>query len=394
MIRSETGRLPLDYGNIAFLVGTPLAALLGASWSVYHYGFVWFDLFHAIVWYLITGLAVTGGYHRYYAHRSYECGRPLQLYHLVLGAAAAENSVLNWAADHRFHHRFVDTDKDPYNILRGFFYAHIGWVFYQETRSPYERYRNVPDLLKDPLVRWQDRWYPFLVVLMAFVAPTLVGAAFGRPLAGLIWGGFVRIVIVQHMTFLINSAAHFFGPRPYALDNTARDNWWLGPITFGEGYHNFHHKFQADYRNGVRWYQFDLTKWFVLAMRGMGLAWRLKRTPEPLILKARLEVEMQRVENRLAAIGASERLWTKIQSRLLAGRSRFEQAMRAYQHARVEYRSQKRRPGASGEIHRQWAAQLRHYRRELSEARKRWTGLIESLNRLPNSSPQGLSSGA
>lgn len=282
---------PLDWVNAVFITATPSIALIGTFWYVSLHGMTWLEAANFLVMFLLTGIAVTGGYHRYYAHRSYECGRPLQLFYLVFGAAAVENSVLNWACDHRNHHRYVDRAEDPYNILRGGLYAHMGWVFYKDTRPAASKYQNVPDLLRDPLVRWQDRYYLPLVVGATFLLPTLIGLLQGRPAGGLLWGGFLRVSMVHHMTFLINSAAHLYGSRPYSLDNTARDNAWLGLFTFGEGYHNFHHAFQADYRNGVRWHQFDIGKWWIQAMRCLGLAWRLKRTPESAILTARLKVE-------------------------------------------------------------------------------------------------------
>ncbi|MBI5631695.1 MAG: fatty acid desaturase [Elusimicrobia bacterium] len=377
---------PLNYGNIAFLTLTPLVALLGTSWYVCHHGITKLELANFFVMYLLTGVAVTGGYHRYYAHKSYECSRLLQLFYLVFGAAAAENSVLNWASDHRIHHRFVDKKEDPYNILRGGFYAHMGWIFYKDTRRLHDKYRNVPDLLKDPLVLWQDRWYLFLVVAATFALPTYIGLVQGRPVGGLLWGGFLRVVVVHHMTFFINSLAHLCGSRPYAVTNSARDNWWLGPLTFGEGYHNFHHKFQADYRNGIRWYQFDLTKWWLHAMRVLGQVRRLKRTPESLILKARLEVQVRHVEARLAAVGASGKMWGRIQPRLRSGRERLELAMARYHQAKLDYRRQKHQ--WSEDMRRQWEANLGYCRAELQEARRRWAGMIRAMNRISHPSAE------
>ncbi len=375
-----------DFVNIAFLAITPLIAVLGTAAYVWRQGLVWQDAVLFFVMYYLTGLGITAGYHRYYAHRTYECRRPLQLLYLVFGAAAVENSVLNWASDHRDHHRYVDREEDPYNILRGGLYAHVGWIFYKDTRDQKRRFQNVPDLLKDPLVAWQDRWYLAIVALAGFGLPTLVGALYGRPLAGLLIGGFLRCVVVQHMTFLINSAAHLWGSRPYTEDNTARDSWWLGLFTFGEGYHNFHHKFQADYRNGIRWYQFDLGKWWLLAMRAIGQADRLRKAPEPLILKARLEVQMRHVEQKLAAAQAPERMWQKVQSRLEAGRRRLEGAYAQYQVAKAEYL--RRKHEWSEDVRRQWREQVEAHQAEFDDARRRWNDLLRAMNRIPRPSAQ------
>ncbi len=381
---------PLDWVNLSFLALTPVVALAGSVWYAVNYGVTWLEVSNFFFMYWLTGVGITAGYHRYYSHRSYDCSRPLQLVYLIFGAASVENSALNWSADHRYHHRFVDTDQDPYNILRGGLYAHMGWIIRRETRDDETRYKYVPDLLRDPLVMWQQRWYLAIVLLASFVLPTLIGWAGGRPLGGLIFGGFLRVVVVQHMTFFINSLAHLYGSRPYDTANTARDNWMLSPLTFGEGYHNFHHKFQADYRNGIHWYQFDLGKWWIRFFHWMGWAWRLNRTPERLILKAKLEVQMLEIEERLAAARAPERLWQKVQSRLQAGRERVEAAMAQYHQAKLDYKRQGHR--WSTDMRRQWEAKVAAYREESVEARRRWRDMMEALNRIPHPSAQSLAS--
>jgi stearoyl-CoA desaturase (Delta-9 desaturase) len=379
-------RRPLDWVNIAFLTLTPLVAVFGTAWYGWHYGVTKLELGLFFVMYAFTGMGITAGYHRYFSHRTYDCSRALQLFYLIFGAAAVENSVLHWCSDHRYHHQFVDTDEDPYNILRGGLYAHMGWIFYKDTRDHKKTFVNIPDLVKDPLVAWQDRWYLFLVVAVCFGLPTLVGALAGRPVGGLLWGGFLRVVIVQHATFFINSLAHLWGTKPYSLKDTARDNGVLGLVTFGEGYHNFHHKFQADYRNGYRWYQIDVTKWWLLAMRWLGQAWKLKRTPEPLILRAKLQVQMEQVDQRLAAVNAPERMLRKIAYRLERGRRRFEHAYAQYQVAKIEHRKQ--RDLWTEEMRQQWHAKAEVYKAELTEARHRWRDLMKAMERLPRPTPQ------
>ena len=272
--------------------------------------------------YMLTGIGITAGYHRYYAHRTYDCAGFLKAYYLLFGAAAAQNSVLNWSSDHRYHHRFVDTDADPYNVKRGGLWAHVGWIFYKNTENDEVRYKNVPDLLKDRWILWQHRWYIAILAVVSFGLPAAVGLLEGRPWGGLLWGGFIRVVLVHHTTFFINSLAHLYGSQTYSLDNTARDSWWLGPLSFGEGYHSFHHKFQFDYRNGVRWYHFDIAKWMIHAFSKFGWTWRLSRAPDPMILKARLAVETRQLAIRLAAAGASQKLWDRIQARLESGSAR------------------------------------------------------------------------
>ncbi|MDE1977359.1 MAG: fatty acid desaturase, partial [Elusimicrobia bacterium] len=304
----------------------------------------------------------------------------LQLFYLIFGAAAVENSALNWTADHRNHHRFVDTDAEPYNINRGGFYAHMGWICYRDSRDPKTRYQSVPDLLKDPLLMWQHRWYLAIVIVAGFVFPAVLGHLAGRPLlAGLLWGGFLRVTLGHHMTFLINSAAHLWGKRPYSLDNSARDNWVLAPLTFGEGYHNFHHKFPSDWRNGVRWYQFDMTKWWLALMRPLGLVSNLRRTPEPHILKARLQVELAAAKNK---ISAAEPTWRahwgeRIHESLEAAKTRVEAAMERYHQATLERARHAPSPMRQG-----LESRLEAYRTEFLNARMSWKSAMRLVNRL------------
>ncbi len=381
---------PYDWVNIVFLLVTPLVALFGCSWYAWSYGVTGLEVANFFLFWILTGIGITGGYHRYFAHRAYDCNKALQVFYLVFGAAAVQNSVLNWASDHRYHHRYVDREEDPYNILRGGLYAHILWIFYKDTRDVHNKFRNVPDLLKDKLVRWQDKWYLALVVLVSFVLPTAVGLIDGRPLGHLLFGGFLRIVVVHHMTFFINSVAHLYGTRPFDLTNSARDNWLLSPLTFGEGYHNFHHKFQADYRNGVSWYNFDLTKWWIRSFHAMGWAWRLSRTPEPLILKAKLDVEMRTVERHLTAVNASARMWQGVTWRVNSARARLEAAYLQYRQARAEYGQLKDQ--WSSDMRRQWKGKLAAYRLEHEQSLERWQDMMKAMSRIPRPTAHSLAS--
>lgn len=378
----------MDWVNSAFLVGTPLVAVVGAIWYTAAAGFSWWDMSIWFVMHCLTSVSVTGGYHRLYSHRAYDASKAVQLFYLIFGASAVENSLLNWASDHRYHHRYVDKNEDPYNILKGGLYAHMGWIFYKDTRDQKRRFENVPDLLKDPLVMWQHRYYLPLVIAVTFLLPTLLGLLAGRPLGGLIWGGFVRVVIVHHTTFFINSLAHLYGSRPYSLTDTARDSWWLAPLTFGEGYHNFHHKFQADYRNGIKWWQFDATKWFIAALAWCGQTWRLKRTPEPLILKARLAVEKELIAQRLAEARASDKMWQRITARLEAGSRRVQEAHAAYLVARAEYRH--RAEEWTADTRRRWEGKLAAHQADYEAAMIRWREMMRAMNRLPQPSASGL----
>jgi len=280
-----------DWGNIAFLTLSPLIGIVGTGIYIYFNGLHWFEISLFILFYLMTGLSITAGYHRLFSHRSYEASWALKLFYLIFGAAALQNTVLRWASDHRIHHKYVDSDRDPYNIKRGGLYAHIGWIFYKYTPDPAAA--NMSDFKSDALVLWQEKYYIPIAILAGFTLPAILGLTVGRPLGCLLWAGFFRVFFVHHMTFFINSLAHMVGRQPYSDGNTSRDSGWLAFLTYGEGYHNFHHKFQADYRNGVRWYQWDPSKWLILAAHRMNLAKDLNRTPYRSILNARLAMDLK-----------------------------------------------------------------------------------------------------
>lgn len=281
---------PFSWVNTSFLLATPLLALVALPWYLLSHGLGWFEFAMFATMTSLTGFGITVGYHRMISHQSCESTPFVRFLFLVFGAGALQNSALKWCSDHRYHHRFVDKEGDPYNRNRGFFYSHIGWIFYDD---PAERnYENAHDLLNDPLVMWQHRWYLPLGFGFGFVVPTLVGWAFGHALAGFLFGGLFRMLFVHHGTFLINSAAHTFGTRPYNTKNSARDCWWLAFFTNGEGFHNFHHAFANDYRNGLRWYQWDPSKWMIWSLSKTGGVYGLHRTPEAHILKARMEASV------------------------------------------------------------------------------------------------------
>ena len=277
-----------NWVNIAFLALTPILGIAGTLAYALAFGVRWWEPALLLVLFGLVSFSITAGYHRCFAHKAYECHPAVQALYLFFGSMAFQNSALKWASDHREHHRYVDKDWDPYNIRRGGLWAHVLWLFYQEP--PGRAYENVPDLQANALVRWQFRWNGAMGLVAGLGIPTLVGAFFGRPLGGLLWGGFLRIVLIHHTTFLVNSLAHLRGTRPYSEATSARDNALLSFITNGEGYHNFHHKFPADFRNGVRWYQWDPTKWLISTLRFLGLARRVVHTPEAVIEKARLSV--------------------------------------------------------------------------------------------------------
>jgi stearoyl-CoA desaturase (delta-9 desaturase) len=279
----------INYLNTSFILGAHLVAVFAIVYlSAIH--FSWWTLGLALVWMGLCGLAITGGYHRLFAHPTYKAAFPVRLFYLLFGAASVQNSALKWSADHRDHHAETDQDDDPYNAKRGFWWSHIGWVLYDETPKSNAMDR-VGDLERDPLIRFQHRYYLLLALVFGVSIPFGIGFAWGDPIGALLCAGFLRLVVQWHATFSINSLAHQIGTQPYSTATTARDSWVTAFVTFGEGYHNFHHRFQGDYRNGVRWFHFDPTKWFVWTLSKIGLAKDLRRMPREAIVQARNEVK-------------------------------------------------------------------------------------------------------
>lgn len=284
----------LDWTNTIFLIATPIAAVILSTIYFRNNGFELSQILLAVGFYFITGMSITAGYHRLLSHRTYQANSFIKLIYLLFGAATFQNSALKWCSDHRIHHNHVDGDKDPYNINKGFFYAHIGWIFYQEK---VENPKYPKDLLNDKLVMWQHRNYLWLCVAMGFVLPTVIGHFLGSALGGFALAGVARVVFVHHCTFFINSLCHMVGTRPYTDTNTARDSAVMALLSYGEGYHNYHHFFPTDYRNGIRWFHYDPTKWLIKTLSYFGLTKNLKQVPEKLITEAQFQMKMKNYQN-------------------------------------------------------------------------------------------------
>jgi stearoyl-CoA desaturase (Delta-9 desaturase) len=261
------------------------AAFIGIPFLVWKRGEVeWPHVWLFLLLFGASSMAITMGYHRLFAHASFRTSRLIEFLLLFFGAGAYEESALKWASMHRRHHQFTDTDKDPYNIKRGFFYAHMGWfMFYKQSVE----YNNVNDLQKNPLVMHQFKYFQFWALASGVVLPLACGLATGSWLSALLWTVPAKIAVVGHSAFFINSFAHTFGSRPYDKTVSARDNWLGAILTNGEGYHNFHHAFPRDYRNGIRWFHWDPTKWLIWALSRMGFTLELYRTPPEKIAAAR-----------------------------------------------------------------------------------------------------------
>jgi stearoyl-CoA desaturase (delta-9 desaturase) len=263
------------------------------------------------------------GFHRLFAHKSFEAHPVLEAILLFISSGAFQGSALKWASDHRIHHKYEDTDRDPYSIKKGFWYAHIGWMMTHEAVSlPI----SAPDLEKNRLIKFQHDFYICCAIVVGYVIPLLVGWAMGSAFLGIVIAGGLRIFLTQHSTFLVNSLSHTLGKTPYSLDKTAKDSLIVSILTHGEGYHNFHHKFQLDYRNGIRWYHWDPTKWTIQLAALIGLARKLKTVQFSEILRARLEVESTNFKN---SNFYKEKL-EPLSTRLVESQAQFEKLKKEY----------------------------------------------------------------
>jgi stearoyl-CoA desaturase (delta-9 desaturase) len=283
----------LDRTITGLVTVVPFLLLGVAGWQVWNRLLHWHDLTVFALTYLLTGFAVTVGFHRYLTHRSFETSRPLRATLAALGSAAIEGPVISWVADHRKHHAYSDEEGDPHSphvghgggfrgTVRGLVHAHLGWLFVHEQRGSKERF--APDLLRDPVIRFIDRSF-VLWALLGLALPFGLGVAIGGTvttgLTGLLWGGAVRIFVVHHLTYSINSLCHVFGRRPFDTGDESRNLAWLAPFTFGEAWHNNHHAFPTSAVHGLGRLQFDPSALVIRGLERIGLVWNVVRvSPE------------------------------------------------------------------------------------------------------------------
>ncbi len=269
------------------LVVLPFVVLAAAVPALWGWGMTWLDVVLGLAMYAVGILGITAGYHRHFTHRSFKAKRGLRIALAVAGGMALEGPVKLWVAEHRRHHKYADRPGDPHSpwlfgtsstaLLRGLWHAQVGWFHSARTTSSYDHY--VPDLLKDPDVRRLDRWYP-LTVATSLLLPPLVAALWTQSWQGVasafFWAGLVRYALVHHATWSVNSIAHAFGDQPYRTPDQSRDNRWVALLTFGEGWHNFHHAAPTSARHGALEGQFDLTAAVIRLFERLGWAYDVR----------------------------------------------------------------------------------------------------------------------
>lgn len=297
----ETSR-KLGWVNILFLSLSPLIAGFGLWYWITGGHFNWNTVILALIFTTIIQVSITAGYHRLFSHRCFQAVWPVRLFFLVFGAAAFEGSALMWSLDHRDHHNYIDDrDKDPYAITRGFLWAHIGWLLFKPLEDRRDQ-SKAGDLLDDPLVVWQNQWWLPVAIFAGYIFPALIALTWHDFWGGLLLAGFLRAVINHHSTFLINSLSHCFGKQTYSDKHSARDNLFTAILTFGEGYHNYHHEFSSDYRNGPRFFDWDPTKWIIKGLSYIGLTSNLKTIREEIIIRKRWQMTEKRMLQKLEKV--------------------------------------------------------------------------------------------
>lgn len=275
------------------VTAVPMLSLFLVGWQLWASLLGWNDIFVFMTMYLLTGFGVTIGFHRLLTHRAFRTTAAVRAALAILGSAAIEGPVISWVADHRKHHAFADREGDPHSphvghgqgwsgALRGLLHAHVGWLFIHTRRGRRSHY--APDLLADPVVAWVDRTFVIWALgglVMAFALGWLFGGRLRDGFTGLLWGGAVRMLVLHHVTYSVNSLCHFFGGQRFQTGDESRNLAWLAPLSLGEAWHNNHHAFPTAARHGLRRGECDLSAIVIRALERMGLAWDVVRvSPE------------------------------------------------------------------------------------------------------------------
>ena len=276
----------LDRFLVALFVAVPLLAVLAAIPLAWGWGLGWHDIVIAFVFYVVTGMGITMGFHRHFTHSSFKAARPLRVSLAIAGSLAIEGPVLVWVADHRRHHKYSDKEGDPHSpwrfgndwkaLTKGFLYAHIGWMF-NPNRTSQEKF--CPDLLADPPIRRVSNTFP-LWVMISLLAPALIGGLWSMSLAGALtaffWASLVRICLLHHVTWSINSVCHTFGNEDFDVRDKSRNVAWLAIPSFGESWHNLHHSDPTCARHGALEGQIDISARAIWIAEKLGWAWDVR----------------------------------------------------------------------------------------------------------------------
>jgi stearoyl-CoA desaturase (delta-9 desaturase) len=236
-------------------------------------------------------LGITAGYHRLWSHRAYSANLPLRIFLMFIGSISFQGSAKWWVLRHRTHHRWTDTQYDPYDSTRGLWYSHFGWLLEKPKVNPMFKLVNMSDLSKDPVANWQSSMIGYPYVVMGLMLPSFIGYLYSDPWAGVFWLGIMARVISWHGIFAVNSLAHYVGDKKYQHDSSAKASLLVAIMSNGEGNHNYHHTFPKDFRHGITFFEWDPTKWFIMLAHELGMAYDLWETPEAMVKKCEIECD-------------------------------------------------------------------------------------------------------
>lgn len=319
----------------------------------------------------ITGLAITAGYHRLYSHLTYKTNPAVEAVLLFFGSMAVQGSAIQWCHDHRLHHAHVDTDTDPYSIKKGFWYAHILWMFFESREVDL---KVVSDLWRSRMIRFQHRHYAFCIIVTNFIAFLALWAITGDAWGSFVFGTLARLFCLHHLTWFINSLAHTWGTQAYSREHSAVDNYVISMLTFGEGYHNFHHTFPQDFRNGIRWYHFDPTKWLIWVLAKMKLAWGLRKVDDVRITRQMMLDHRKILVDKLSSTFYAQR--DLLEAKIAEIQDSLVERLNQLQQLCAQSRDNAKRDAS--EI----AKEIRATRRALKQEWRRWKSFVRSVEKL------------
>ncbi len=367
-------RQKIDWPTTLFIAGYHLLVFCYLPFYFMHHSTSWQMWTISIGLVYAAGIGVTAAYHRLYSHLAYKTNRFVEAVLLFFASLATQGSALKWSYDHRIHHAFVDSDEDPYSISKGFWFAHILWLF--RKTKPIDK-KVVADLYRNPLVMFQHKYYVFWMLASNISVTLLVGYLLNDYLGAFAIVWLLRLFLLHHFTWFINSLAHTWGTQSFSREHSAVDNYAVCLVTFGEGYHNYHHTFAADYRNGIKWYHFDPTKWLIWTLAKCGLASHLKRT-HPLQIKERMLLEGKKeifdklkdywAENKASLEASVE----KMSGEILAKFSRFQELT-------SQYKSCKKQQDPDAALLNQVTNDLLSLQKDIQEDWKNWKKLYRSV---------------
>ncbi|KFM58674.1 Stearoyl-CoA desaturase 5, partial [Stegodyphus mimosarum] len=282
--------LKIVWRNVFLFLGLHIAAVVGLYYSFQGKLISWV---YAVILTHASGLGVTAGAHRLWTHRAYKAKLPLRIFLAFCNCMSLQNDIYEWSRDHRVHHKFSETDADPHNINRGFFFAHMGWLMVRKHEDVKEKGKtvDVSDVWADPVVRFQHRFYVPLAVLCCFVIPAAIPYySWGEDWYVCVFAiGFFRFMISLHFTWFVNSAAHLWGNKPYDKYSSATESNWVSALAIGEGFHNYHHTFPWDYATSELGYKYNFTTFFIDCMSYIGQAYDLKTANPELVHQRKLK---------------------------------------------------------------------------------------------------------